>query len=206
MRAMTLRMESSQRGSNAEARDRALVAAIASADHEALGELYRLYHPRLFKFIFRLIGAYDLADELVNDVMLVIWRGAAKFRGAARVSTWIFGIAYRQAMRRVSRRRLQLVGDVDPDSFAADDGRHIEREDWVRHGIDELPPAQKAAVILVFYQGLSYEEAAAVADCPVNTIKTRMFHARRKLRQLLEQAAEPNRDRTEDDDGKSNGY
>lgn len=184
-----------------DARDRALVAAIATADRDALGELYRIYHPRLFKFIFRLIGIYDLADELVNDVMLVVWRGAAKFRGAARVSTWIFGIAYRQTMRRVSRRSVQLVSDIDPDTLAAATDTHFEREDWVRQSIDALPPAQRAAVILVFYQGLSYEEAATIAECPVNTIKTRMFHARRKLRELLDRAAEPSASDDENDDG-----
>ena len=190
----------SNREDNSDQQERGLIALIAAGDRDALAELYRLYHPRLFKFIFRLVHVYDLAEELVNDVMLVVWRGAAKFRGAARVSTWIFGIAYRQTMRRVSRKTLQLVGNVDPDTTPATVDVDIEREDWVRHGIDALPPAQKAAVILVFYQGLSYEEAAAVADCPVNTIKTRMFHARRKLRGLLDSAARPVASNREYDD------
>lgn len=175
--------------SNSDQRDRELLAGVAEQDRDALSELYRIYHPRLFKFIYRLTRTYDVADELVNDVMLTVWRSASSYRGAAKASTWIFGIAYRQSMRRLSKKSLALVPDFDPDELSASAGSNIEREDWVQAGIDALPSAQQASVILVFYLGLSYEEAAAVADCPVNTIKTRMFHARRKLRDILESAA-----------------
>ena len=174
-----------------EQRERTLLAQITERDREALGELYQLYQPRLFKFIFRFVRDYDVVEELVNDVMLVVWRSAAKFRGDARISTWILGIAYRQAMRRLSRKTLKVVAEADPDEFSGPDAVDIEQEDWVRAGIDALPAAQQAAIVLVFYNGLSYQEAAAVAGCPVNTIKTRMFHARRKLRDLLPQAALP---------------
>ena len=174
-----------QRGGASDARERLLVAAVAGEDRDALGELYREYHPRIFKFVFRLVRNYDIAEELVNDVMLCIWRGASRFRGSAKVSTWVFGIAYRQAMRRVAKKELKTVDDFDPDQAIARDVPNVEREDWVRSAIDALPSVQRAAVILVFYLGLTYEEAAEIADCPVNTIKTRMFHARRKLRDAL---------------------
>ena len=81
--------------------------------------------------------------------------------------------------------------EVDLDEFSAPNSVDIENEDWVRAGIDALPVAQRAAVVLVFYNGLSYDEAATIANCPVNTFKTRMFHARRKLRDLLPKAAQP---------------
>ena len=174
-----------------EQRERELLTLITHRDRQALGQLYEVYQPRLFKFIFRLIRDYDVVEELVNDVMLVVWRSAATFRGDARISTWIFGIAYRQAMRRVSRKTLKLVTDFDLDQFSGPDSVDIENEDWVKAGIDALPAAQRAAVVLVFYNGLSYEEAAAIVECPVGTMKTRMFHARRKLRELLDRAAQP---------------
>ena len=174
-----------------EQRERELLARIRHRDRDALGELYQVYQPRLFKFIFRLIRDYDVVEELVNDVMLVVWRSADNFRGDARISTWIFGIAYRQSMRRLSRKTLNLVTEIDLDQLSSPDSVDIEKEDWVRAGIAALPAAQRAAVVLVFYNGLSYEEAAAIVECPVGTMKTRMFHARRKLRELLNTAAQP---------------
>jgi RNA polymerase sigma-70 factor (ECF subfamily) len=165
--------------------DLALVRRIARQDRDAITELYRRYHARLFKFIFRLTHSYTAADELVNDIMLVIWRNAAGFRGDSRVSTWIFGIAYRLAMHRIRRKQIALAVHVDPDELPSDERRDLETEDWVRRGLDALPAAQQLTMELVFYLGLSYAETAELTDCSVNTVKTRMFHARRKLREYL---------------------
>jgi RNA polymerase sigma-70 factor, ECF subfamily len=169
----------------------ALLRRIARQDRDAITELYRIYHARLFKFIFRLTHSYTAADELVNDIMLVIWRNAPAFRGDSKVSTWIFGIAYRQAMRRVSRRQITLPAHQHADDVPSDDRRDMETEDWVRRGLDALPAAQQLTMVLVFYLGLSYAETAELTDCPVNTVKTRMFHARRKLREYLTASATP---------------
>jgi len=172
----------------------ALLQRVAEKDREAITELYRIYHARLFKFVYRLTNSYTAADELVNDIMLVVWRNAADFRGESRVSTWIFGIAYRQAMRRMSRRQMRLWPWKDPDELASAGNRDLETEDWIRRGLDLLPAAQKLTVILVFYLGLSYTETARLTECPVNTVKTRMFHARRKLREFLEDSADAQRE------------
>ena len=83
-----------------------------------------------------------------------------------------------------------VVSQPDVDDIVHDNQAQ-ELEDWVRYGIDKLPEAQQTAVMLVFYLGLTYEETAAITDCPVNTVKTRMFHARRKLKTLLESHAMP---------------
>lgn len=167
-----------------------LLHRIARRDRDALTEMYLAYHPRLFKFIFRLTSSYATADELINDIMLIVWQKADSFRGESRVSTWIFGIAYRVTMRRVTRKKLSLVSQPEVDALAGSDVP-IETEDWVQQGISRLPEAQQITVMLVFYLGLSYEETATITDCPVNTVKTRMFHARRKLKDLLEAHAEP---------------
>lgn len=173
-------------------RELTLLRRVAEEDREALTRLFRIYHARLFRFVFRLTGSYGTADELVNDIMLLVWRKAATFRGESRVSTWIFGIAYRQTMRRVTRKQLRVSTNMDLDGFASDDDAAVETEDWVSHGLRSLPATQQLAVVLVFYLGLSYEETAEVMQCPVNTIKTRMFHARRKLREFLAASASPN--------------
>lgn len=165
--------------------ERQLLERIAHRDREAFDELFKVYHPRLFRFVFRMTASYRTADELVNDVLLVVWQSAQTFRGDAKVSTWIFGIAYRQALRRLRKRKYTTVpiDDITAESYS---NNRLEREDWVRRGIDRLPPKQRLTVMLVYYLGLTCEETAAATGAPVNTIKTRMFHARRKLREYLE--------------------
>lgn len=170
--------------------ERALLDRISSNDRDALAELYRRYHGRLFKFIFRMTRSHTLSDELVNDIMLIVWKSAATFRGDSQVSTWIFGIAYRQTLKRLSKRQLEIAPDKDPDSIATSLGRNVEREDWIRFALDALSPAQRLTTCLVFYVGLTYGEVAEVTDCPVSTVKTRMFHARQKMKKQLEETAD----------------
>jgi len=177
-------------GENENERD--LLARVADQDCDALDALFKIYHPRLFKFVFRLTRSFSIADELVNDIMLVVWQKASSFRGESKVSTWILGIAYRQTMRRVSKKELALAPFADAEKVAVENGANLEQEDWIQRGLHALPEAQQLTVVLVFYLGLSYEEIAEVTDCPVNTVKTRMFHARKKLKKLLEESAIPN--------------
>jgi RNA polymerase sigma-70 factor (ECF subfamily) len=193
--------DSAKSNSDAAARqdaERALLESIASGDRDAIAELYAEYQPRLFRFVYRLTRSHSATEELINDIMLAIWRGARNFRGDSKPSTWIFGIAYRQALKRLSRKKLSIAPYFDVELVADSDGRSFEQEDWVHRGLDALPPAQRLAVELVFYLGLSYEEVAAVTDCPVNTVKTRMFHARRKLREQLQASASAAGPRGED--------
>ncbi|MDX1405023.1 MAG: sigma-70 family RNA polymerase sigma factor [Woeseiaceae bacterium] len=168
-----------------------LLERVADGDKHALTQLYLQYHARLFKFVFRLTRSYTIADELVNDVMLVVWEKAGSFRGESRVSTWIFGIAYRQAMRRVTRKGIDFAPMNDASDPNANQENVTEIENWVEKGLHTLPESQRMTVILVFYLGLTYEETAAMTECPVNTVKTRMFHARRKLKEYLAASAVP---------------
>ena len=174
----------------------ALLKLVATGDRSALTRLYLLYHARLFKFVFRLTRSYATADEIVNDTMLVVWDKAASFRGDSKVSTWIFGIAYKQTMRRVTRKQLRLSPLTDLDDAGHDHDAIMENEDWVRQGLHTLPAAQKLTVVLVFYMGLTYQETADITGPvntvnTVNTVKTRMFHARRKLKKYLSASAIP---------------
>ncbi len=168
-----------------------LLNQVATGDKNALTRLYLLYHARLFKFVFRLTRSYATADEIVNDTMLVVWGKAGSFRGDSKVSTWIFGIAYKQTMRRVTRKQLQISPLTDLDDSGHDHDATMEIEDWVRQGLHTLPSAQQLTVVLIFYLGLTYKETAEVTECPVNTVKTRMFHARRKLKEYLSASAMP---------------
>jgi RNA polymerase sigma-70 factor (ECF subfamily) len=169
-----------------DARDLALVQRIAESDRRALEDLYHHYHRRLARFLTRVTYRYELAEEIINDTLWVVWQQAGEFRGGSRVSTWIVGIAYRRAlstMRHVSVRP-SLAGWDDPEA-TEDMAADIERRDLLDRALASLPLEQRLVLELTYYLGHSCEEIAEIAACPVNTVKTRMFHARRKLRELL---------------------
>jgi RNA polymerase sigma-70 factor (ECF subfamily) len=140
----------------------------------------------------RIVHRYDLAEEIINDTMLVVWQQAQNFRGDSQVSTWIIGIAYRRALKELRKRGrtespIDLQGHQDGGETMPDDAEANRRE--VRECIDQalaaLPAEQRLAVELCYFLGHSCEEIAQIAGCPVNTVKTRMFHARLRLRSLL---------------------
>lgn len=168
-----------------EAHERALLARIAAADAAALEELYHLYHRRLARFLMRLTSRYDLAEEAINDTFYVIWDRAADFRGASQVSTWVFGIAYRRALKTLRRLHpTSSLEEVDNEPLG-DPMQEIELSEWLAVALARLPVEQRVTLELAYHLGHSCEEIATIMDCPANTVKTRMFHARRKLRSLL---------------------
>lgn len=182
----------------ANAAELLLLRRVADDDREAFKELFESYHPRLFTFLFRLTRSHGSAEELANDVLLTLWNSAGRFRGKSKVSTWVFGIAYRKALTHLRKRKLKLVSFGDSEQAAHAVGSEetsgrLECEDWVRQGIDELPAKQKLTVMLVYFLGLSCEETAKVTDVSVGTVKTRMFHARRKLKLHLVASSVPRR-------------
>ncbi len=187
--------------SDRDREERELLQRVARRDRRAFDELYIRYHPRLLRFLVRHAGRLDQVEELINDVMLVVWQQAAAFRGGSRVSTWILGVAYRKGLKALERaRRMPLEAPVDETCLIDSDGpeRQLSRRelrDQVLAALEALPVEQRAAVELTFYHGCSYREIAAIMDCPENTVKTRMFHARRKLHRLLPRLGAPGRDR-----------
>lgn len=171
--------------------DRSLLRRIAAGDRGAFEALYHLYYRRLFGYLFKVTRRPELVEEVLNDVMLIVWQKAGRFDGRSKVSTWILGIAYRRALKALSklptREREELP---DPDGRVEPEGPEsvmARRELASRLGqaLGHLPPEQRTVVELTYYQGCSYPEIAEVIGCPVNTVKTRMFHARRKLREIL---------------------
>ena len=172
-------------------RELTLLRRVADRDRDALTALFEIYHPRLFKFVFRLTHSHTISDEMVNDIMLLVWQKAETFRGESKVSTWIFGIAYRQTMKRVTRKQIKLSVTANLNELPAEHEPSVELQNWIQPALRMLPAAQQITVELVFFLGLSYQEVAEVTECSVNTVKTRMFHARRKLKGLLAQSAEP---------------
>lgn len=163
-------------------------------DGQAFESLYRAFYPRLYEFIVRILGNPDGVEETINDTMMVVWNKADEFRGQSKVSTWIFGIAYRKALKRlkVTKRRaareLQRDAEQEDTRDPADAVMHGYAVERIREAVGRLPAAQKSIVHLAFFYGYSYSEIAQIVGCPVNTVKTRMFYARARLRPVLEQA------------------
>jgi RNA polymerase sigma-70 factor, ECF subfamily len=176
-----------------DATDLALLARIANGDRNALRQLYGTYYHPVLRFIYRITGRLDLAQEGVNDVMLVVWRSARSFGGRSSVSTWIMGIGYRKALKLLAASRRwtdrfssapfdEIVERSDASGEHSDDA---DLRDLLDTALRHLSAEHRAVVELTYFYGCSYEEIAAIAACPVNTVKTRMFHARAKLRKLL---------------------
>jgi len=163
----------------------ALLDAVRRRDRRAFAELYHLYHPRLHGYLRRILSNAAIAEEVLDDVMFVVWKDARKFRGDAAVSSWIFGIAYRMAMtaaRKEGRYQAPLDRGADADAMPASSPQDSE---LIRAALAELSPDHRQVVELTYFCGFSYREIATIARCPVNTVKTRMFHARRRLKYLL---------------------
>jgi RNA polymerase sigma factor (sigma-70 family) len=173
--------------------DRALLARVNAGDRHAFRLLYAKYYHPLLRFIYRITGQLELAQEAVNDVMLVVWETGRTFAGRSKLSTWIMGIAYRKALKALERSRRwsmrlapeEAIDGNEPRTGATELTERDELQDLLERALRELPPKQRAVVELTYYYGYSYEEIAAIADCPVNTVKTRMFHARAKLKKRL---------------------
>jgi RNA polymerase sigma-70 factor (ECF subfamily) len=167
-----------------------LLSRIQRGDERAFEELYRSYYSRLARFLINLTRRPHLVEEVLNDTMIAVWEKPGSFRGASRLSTWIFGIAYRKAMK--SLRRLDEAVEYRPAEAADEDlisphesAWHGQRERLLLEAMQQLSADHRAVVDLTYFHEMSYREIAEVMDCPVDTVKTRMFHARRRLKRLM---------------------
>jgi RNA polymerase sigma-70 factor, ECF subfamily len=190
---MTLDAET---GVSQAADDRLLLSQVARQDKRAFEQLYRRYHRRVFHFVLRLVRHEGAADEVVGDVMFAVWQGAGTFEGASTVSTWVLGIAYRQAMKLMDRNRKHSVVDSDDELLArtvdADPATNPESAAMtdsyaalLQEGLAALPEGHRVVVELTA-MGHSSGEISEVVGCPENTVRTRMFHARQQLRRYME--------------------
>lgn len=167
-----------------------LLQRVQAGDRRAFELLYRTYHGRLNRFLIRMLRRPHLVDEVLNDTMMIVWRRLDSFHGRSRFSTWLFGIAYRQGLAAL--RKLDEPTD-DPPHDGADEGSAgpmaTAEAAMVRRGLADalatLSPVHRAVVELTYFQEFGYREIAEIMGCPPDTVKTRMFHARRNLRAAL---------------------
>ena len=173
--------------SDADAR---LIERVRARDIQAFEQLYRTYHRQLVRFLLTITHRPTIVEEVLNDTMMTVWEKAETYRGASRLSTWILAIAYRKAMRALRRQDVPVEDGppiADADLQSAPDHR-IGQEQVHRLLIDamaQLSPDHRAVIDLTYFHETGYRDIAEIMDCPIDTVKTRMFHARRHLRRLL---------------------
>ncbi len=170
--------------------DARLIARMVAGDVRAFETLYRLYHPRLSHFLIRMLRRPTVVEEVLNDTLLIVWKKAETYNGQSKVSTWVFAIAYRRALKALRR-----VDEPMEDTFAEhrESGEpgpeQLLRRSQVNAVLVEamkgLSLDHRTVVDLAYFHEMGYREIAEIMDCPVDTIKTRMYHARRNLRSAL---------------------
>ncbi len=178
---------------NTDRAERILLSKVADQDEAAYRDLFQRYYPRVFAFVARRLRDADGADEVVSDTFFEVWRGAARFEGKSRVSTWIFGIATfkcREAQRAQSRlKRSAVVATPDEQLSSYADQRDAEerliaRDElrWTKHRLDDLPEGQRKVVELTAVDGESADAVAQQLSLSTGTVKSRLSRARRQLR------------------------
>ena len=174
-----------------DAEDRALIERIARRDRFAFETFFGAHGPGVHRFVRDLVRDDGLAEELTSDVMVEVWRSAAKFAGRSRVRTWLFGIAHHKAIDALRRRRvptlpldelLTVASDVEGPEDAAVRAADRTRLD---EALAALSPEHRAVLELTFVQGFSQKEIGEIVACPPATVKTRAFYAKARLRDLL---------------------
>ncbi len=177
-----------------DAAERVLLGRIATRDRAAMREFYLLYHRRIARFLMRITRRLDLVDEIVNDTMMTVWQQAQAFRGASRVSTWVMGIAYRRGLGTLRTATRAQSHAIAPELASAPEvSQDDERREWVDKALETLSVEHRMVVELTYYGGYSCDEIATIMECPTNTVKTRLFYAREKLRDRLTRLATPTR-------------
>jgi RNA polymerase sigma-70 factor, ECF subfamily len=174
--------------------EHSLISRIAAGDLEAFRTLYATYQRRLFAYAMKMLADTGTAEEISSDVMLEVWKQAKQFKGKAKPSTWIFGIAHHKTLNALRRkgRRIDIALDHANTTVDArpDPEQSVERRDMLNRleaALERLSPEHREVMELTFYHEFSYEEIAQIMNCPVNTVKTRMFYAKQKVRETLSQ-------------------
>jgi len=172
--------------------DETLIRRIAAGDQSAMRALFARYRVRVYRWLLRLVDDEALAEDLLSEVFLDVWRHAASFEARSSLSTWLLAIARYKAL---SARRRRTDAELDeatvstvPDT--ADDPevtlQKENRAEALRQSLPRLSPEHREVIDLAYYHGKSVKEIAAIVSISEATVKTRMFYARRKLTELVE--------------------
>ena len=174
-----------------ETTDGALVASIAQGDKLALQTLYGRHNVRVFRFALRFLNDESMAEDMVSEVFLDVWRQAERFEGRSKVSTWLLAMARNKALSVLRRRSTEELGE-EVAEFIEDpaDGPEVsmqkqQQASMLQECLTQLSPAHREIVDLVYYHGKTIEEVVEIIGVPVSTVKTRMFYARKRIGELM---------------------
>lgn len=164
--------------------ERDLLARVARKDEASFQRLYEEFATRVFRYALTLLRDRHLAEEVVQETMITVWSKASTYAGSSRVSTWVFGIARHKAYD-ILKDEKKAGRATDVGTIIEDPAPEIERQARVHAAIDSLPPDQREIVFLTFYENLTYKAIADLLAIPEGTVKSRMYHAKRKLAEAL---------------------
>lgn len=174
--------------------DKHTIARIAAGDRQALTQLYLRHRHALFSYLLQLTPDYGLAEELLQDTLVAVWRSAQSFEGRSSARTWLIGIARRQAHNVLRQRGLPLADLSELDETPATDPEPEDAvlasaaHDELGEAFTQLLPIHREVLSLIFVHQFSYQETAQVLGVPIGTVKSRLNHAKRALRALLRSA------------------
>jgi RNA polymerase sigma-70 factor (ECF subfamily) len=177
---------------NQAASDEVLIGRIADGDRLAMQVLFARHHVRVFRFVLRLVRNEAAAEDLISEVFLDVWRQAGKFEGRAAVSTWLLAIARFKALTALRRKPEQELDEDTAETIEDTSDTPdvtLEKKDksaLIRKCLAGLSAEHREIIDLVYYHEKSVEEVAEIVGIPENTVKTRMFYARKKLAELLQ--------------------
>jgi RNA polymerase sigma-70 factor (ECF subfamily) len=166
-----------------------LLKLVAGGDRNAFRELYDMTARRIYFYLYRLLQDASLAEDVQMDVYVEVWKGAGKFRGQSKVTTWMFGIARNLALKTLRKQRNHaniddFVSLEDPDQ---PDLEAPDRQRIVKQAMNMISAKHREVLDFVFFQQMRYQEIASILDVSVNTVKTRVYYAKAALLKTMEE-------------------
>src|SRR5215469_5355887 len=189
--AKTFTTTSTKSSSAKATSDEVLLALIAKGDKDAMRVLFARHNLRVFRFLIRMVGNEATAEDLLNEVFVHVWRTADRFEARSQVSTWILGNARYKALSALRTRSFDELDEEVAEAIedTADDPevavQKAERSALLQSCLSQLSTAHRQVVDLVYYHEQSIEEVAQIIGVPQNTVKTRVFHARKRIAALI---------------------
>jgi len=174
--------------------DEALISRIAAGDRLAMQVLYARHHVRVYRFVLRLVGNVSMAEDLISEVFLDVWRQAGRFEARSAASTWLLAIARFKALSALRRKPEEELDEEtagaieDPTDDPEITAQKKDKAEILRKCLGALSREHREIIDLVYYHEKWVEEVAGMVGIPEATVKTRMFYARKRLSELLKAA------------------